>query len=228
MGLRMTKRKERGASEYTSCARKKKKEGCSDGKYSARTSKYPNVICSNHEEERDWILLPRGESIENLPLSRFTALYGKFVPLVSPTVRKQSAYDASIVETFDGNSIETSIQSRPSGPIFPFLSFLLHSSTLSIYPHACWYGMQFRCVIDHLFGSGLTCRELNRNERRGSPFGNKSGGTMTVMVELDGSRLRILLFLPWFHVFESYIEHASCNLWKIEIILKILKLEIRR
>lgn len=133
MGLRMTKRKERGASE--SCARKKKKEGCSDGngKYSACTSKYPNVICSNHEEERDWILLPRGESIENLPLSRFTALYGKFVPLVSPTVRKQSAYDASIVETFDGNSIETSIQSRPSGPIFPLL---LHSSYPFIHTHA--------------------------------------------------------------------------------------------
>lgn len=107
------------------------------------------------------------------------------------------------------------------------LSFL-SSSILRIHLSTRWYGMQFRCVIDHLFGSGLTCRELNGNERRGSPFGNKSGGTMTVMVELDGSRLRILLFLPWFHVFESYIEHASCNLWKIEIILKILKLEIRR
>lgn len=107
------------------------------------------------------------------------------------------------------------------------LSFL-SSSILRIHLSTRWYGMQFRCVIDHLFGSGLTCRELNGNERRGSPFGNKSGGTMMVMVELDGSRLRILLFLPWFHVFESYIEHASCNLWKIEIILKILELEIRR
>lgn len=129
----MTKRKERGASEYTSCARKKKKEGCSDGKYSARTSKYPNVICSNHEEERDWILLPRGESIENLPLSRFTALYGKFVPLVSPTVRKQSAYDASIVETFDGISklLSNLVQAALS-----FLSFLLHSSYPFIHTHA--------------------------------------------------------------------------------------------
>lgn len=129
----MTKRKERDASEYTSCARKKKKEGCSDGKYSARTSKYPNVICSNHEEERDWILLPRGESIENLPLSRFTALYGKFVPLVSPTVRKQSAYDASIVETFDGISklLSNLVQAALS-----FLSFLLHSSYPFIHTHA--------------------------------------------------------------------------------------------
>lgn len=129
----MTKRKERGASEYTSCMRKKKKEGCSDGKYSARTSKYPNVICSNHEEERDWILLPRGESIENLPLSRFTALYGKFVPLVSPTVRKQSAYDASIVETFDGISklLSNLVQAALS-----FLSFLLHSSYPFIHTHA--------------------------------------------------------------------------------------------
>lgn len=134
----MTKRKERGASEYTSCARKKKKEGCSDGKYSARTSKYPNVICSNHEEERDWILLPRGESIENLPLSRFTALYGKFVPLVSPTVRKQSAYDASIVETFDGiskllsNLVQAALSfpSSPSSSILPLYPFIhTHADT---------------------------------------------------------------------------------------------------
>lgn len=193
MGLRMTKRKERGASEYTSCMRKKKKEGCSDGKYSARTSKYPNVICSNHEEERDWILLPRGESIENLPLSRFTALYGKFVPLVSPTVRKQSAYDASIVETFDGNSIETFIQSRPSGPIFPLL---LHSS----YP---FIHTLIRDAVSMCHRSFVRQRvNLSRvkwKRKKGispPPFGNKSGGTMMVMVELDGSRLRILLFLP--------------------------------
>lgn len=35
--------------------------------------------------ERDWILLPRGRK---LAPSRFTPLYGKFEPLVSPTVRK--------------------------------------------------------------------------------------------------------------------------------------------
>lgn len=196
MGLRMTKRKERGASEYTSCARKKKKEGCSDGKYSARTSKYPNVICSNHEEERDWILLPRGESIENLPLSRFTALYGKFVPLVSPTVRKQSAYDASIVETFDGISIETSIQSRPSGPIFPFLSFSIlriHLSTRMLIRDAV--SMCHRSFVRQR----VNLSRVKWKRKKGispSPFGNKSGGTMMVMVELDGSRLRILLFLP--------------------------------
>lgn len=112
--------------------RRKKKDVRMENIRRARRNIQTWFVRTTNEEERDWILLPRGESIENLPLSRFTALYGKFVPLVSPTVRKQSAYDASIVETFDGISIETSIQSRPSGPIFPFLSFSIlriHLST---------------------------------------------------------------------------------------------------
>lgn len=71
-------------SEKANLVHKKKRRIWKQGieKYS---SKYL-VICSNHENEtRDWILLPRGRK---LAPSRFTPLYGKFEPLVSPTVRK--------------------------------------------------------------------------------------------------------------------------------------------
>lgn len=225
MGLRKGKSEARRNTHHA-WGRRKKKDVRMENIRRARRNIQTWFVRTTNEEERDWILLPRGESIENLPLSRFTALYGKFVPLVSPTVRKQSAYDASIVETFDGISIETSIQSRPSGPIFPFLSFSIlriHLSTRMLIRDAV--SMCHRSFVRQR----VNLSRVKWKRKKGispSPFGNKSGGTM--MVELDGSRLRILLFLPWFHVFESYIEHASCNLWKIEIILKILELEIRR
>lgn len=77
-----------------------------------------------------------------------------------PMMHLSSKLSMEIPSKLLSNLVQAAL-SFPSSPS-PFF--------VSIYPHACWYGMQFRCVIDHLFGSGLTCRELNGNERRGSPL----------------------------------------------------------
>lgn len=136
--------------------------------------------------ERDWILLPRGRK---LAPSRFTPLYGKFEPLVSPTVRKHPPMmhpSSNFRWKFHRNLYP--ISSKP----YLSLSFPPPSIYASRYDAVC--------VIDHSFDSGLTCRELNgKGERRGSrtPFGN--------LLFLP------CLFLPSFAIFFQIISNYTSN-----------------
>lgn len=124
----------------TSCTRagKKKKARYStvetgDRKIFARTSKYP-VICF---ETGIGFVLPRGGGIvaktcsPPLPLPSLLDLrrfMGNSRPPVSPTVRKQSAYDASIVELsmeipskLLSNFVHATLPPPPPPPSHPFM-----------------------------------------------------------------------------------------------------------
>lgn len=112
-----------------------------DRKIFARTSKY--LFDLFEPRERDWILLPRGgrrivSQRKLAPSLRFTALYGKFEPLVSPSVRKQSAYDVSIGELsmeIPSKLLSNFVQAALPPPLPPPLS-----PFVSIYAHASQYG----------------------------------------------------------------------------------------
>lgn len=134
-----------------------------DRKIFARTSKY--LFDLFEPRERDWILLPRGgrrivSQRKLAPSLRFTALYGKFEPLVSPSVRKQSAYDVSIGELsmeIPSKLLSNFVQAALPPPLPPPLS-----PFVSIYAHASQYGAvsMSRCHRSFV-RSGLTCHGLN-------------------------------------------------------------------
>lgn len=130
-----------------------------DRKIFARTSKY--LFDLFEPRERDWILLPRGgrrivSQRKLAPSLRFTALYGKFEPLVSPSVRKQSAYDVSIGELsmeIPSKLLSNFVQAALPPPLPPSL---LSYPFMHTHPNT----VQFRCHRSFV-RSGLTCHGLN-------------------------------------------------------------------
>lgn len=173
-----------------------------DRKIFARTSKY--LFDLFEPRERDWILLPRGgrrivSQRKLAPSLRFTALYGKFEPLVSPSVRKQSAYDVSIGELsmeIPSKLLSNFVQAALPPPLPPPLSLRIHLCTR----------IPIRCSFDVAVSSIICSQRVNLSRVKWKGDTREGGRDSLLPLGIRNRRMSMMVEPPGYEFYLFYVS----------------------